>query len=80
MLIKQNYNEKMIGMDNAMEIGAALVIIGIIIMAGYGIYMFAVSEEIPLFMRAGMIALVLGIAVIIVSVMRDRIMELKKEG
>lgn len=67
-------------MKDIQLLGVALLILGILVVAGYGLYHFAMEEEIPLFMRAGVMAVILGIAVILASLVRERLMDLKKEN
>jgi uncharacterized integral membrane protein len=66
-------------MKDSQFLGIVLFVLGILIIAGYGLYYFAIEDEIPLFIRAGVAAIILGIVVILISLIRERLMDLKKE-
>ena len=65
-------------------LGVGFVILGIIILLIYGLYIFLMSEEIPYFVRIGAILLVIGLVIVLLSLIRERVQEIKgikpKEG
>lgn len=65
---------------NIQTIGIGLLVLGIAILAGYGVYSFLIIEEIPLIVRAGSAVIGIGIAVIIIALVRERMMDIKKEN
>ncbi len=61
-------------------IGIGLLVLGIVILAGYGIYGFLAIEDIPLIIKVGSTVIGIGITVIIIALMRERMMDIKKEN
>ena len=53
------------------------VLLGVLIFLGYGLYLFVLAEEIPVFIRTGVVAVVAGLVILLMSVIRDRISEHK---
>ena len=62
-------------MKNIKAVGAGLIILGIVFMGGYGVYIFMVSDEIPYFVRVGMLAMAIGIVIVLLALVRERITE-----
>ncbi len=59
--------------------GSILVIFGSGVLAGYGMYAFIQSYEIPLLIRFGSVVFFIGMLIILLSLLKERILE-KKEG
>jgi hypothetical protein len=66
-------------MNKAELIGSLLVITGILVLAGYGLFLFAQSAEIPLLIRLGIVALFTGFLIVLLSLVRERIIDVQKE-
>lgn len=66
-------------MKNIEFIGTGLLALGIIILTGYGVYNFFIIEEIPLIIRAASLIIGLGIVILLLSLIRERVMDWKKE-
>ena len=66
-------------MNKIQELALALVVIGVIIIAAYFIFILAAIEKIPFLIRAGGIVIIIGILVALISVIRDRVREIKRE-
>lgn len=58
-------------------LGIGFVILGIVVLLVYGLYVFIMSTGIPYFVRIGAILLVIGIVIVLVSLVRERIHEAK---
>ena len=56
-------------------LGAALFVIGILTSMGYGLYVMFAASELPLFIKIGVILAIIGAAIILISVVRDRMKE-----
>ena len=61
-------------------VGVGLLVLGVVIIAGYGIFMFAIEEEIPLFIRIGLGLVAVGVVLVLLSLVKERLRDLKKEG
>ncbi len=59
--------------------GIILVILGAFLLAGYPLYLFVQSPGIPAIVRLGVIALFVGFLVILLSLVRERFMDVRKE-
>jgi multisubunit Na+/H+ antiporter MnhB subunit len=66
-------------MRNVQLLGVSLLVLGILIMVGYGLYHFAIAEDAPLIIKTGVIVIFLGIIVVLLSLIRERLRDLKKE-
>ncbi len=66
-------------MKNTQILGVSLLVLGILIIVGYGLYLFALAEDVPLIIRTGVIVIFLGIVVVLLSLIRERLRDLKKE-
>lgn len=60
-------------------LGSLFVIVGSSILAGYGMYMFIQSYEIPLIIRFGSVLFFTGILIILLSLVKERLIE-KRRG
>ncbi|GEM_PF-1839031 len=63
-------------------LGVLFILGGIAIFVVYGFYRFLEAENIPWFIRIGTAAVVIGVLIVLLSLIRERIMEtkgLKKE-
>jgi len=54
-------------------LGAVLLLVGIILLLGFGIYEFMSDFSIPIIVKVGIVALVLGILVIIGALIIEKI-------
>ena len=59
--------------------GSILVIFGSGILAGYGMYAFIQAYEIPLLIRFGSVVFFVGVIIILLSLVKERLLE-KKGG
>jgi lysylphosphatidylglycerol synthetase-like protein (DUF2156 family) len=59
--------------------GVALLVLGILIIAGYGLYYFAIAGEIPVVIRAAVILIILGLVVVLLSLARERLEDIRGE-
>jgi len=59
--------------------GIILVILGAFLLAGYPLYLFVQSPGIPAIVRLGVVALFAGFLVILLSLVRERFMDVRKE-
>lgn len=65
---------------NRIEIaGILLIIFAFVILLGYGLYMFVQATDVPAIIRLGIVALVVGFMVILLSVIRERLLDLQRE-
>lgn len=58
-------------------LGVGFVVLGIVILLVYGLYVFLMSAEIPYFVRIGAILLVIGVVIVLLSLVREKIHEAK---
>ena len=66
-------------MNRAEFAGAILIMFAIVILAGYGLYMFVQAADVPIIIRLGIVALFVGFLVILLSVVRERLLDLQRE-
>lgn len=59
--------------------GIILVILGAFLLAGYPLYLFVQSPGIPAIVKLGIVALFVGFLVILLSLVRERFMDVRKE-
>lgn len=59
--------------------GSVLIIFGTGILSGYGMYLFVQAQDVPVIIRLGTVALFAGILVILLSLIKERVLE-KKRG
>ena len=64
-------------MKNTNAIGVALIIIGILICAGFGLYIMLVYSALALFIKIGIIMAIIGAVIILISVAKERTKEKK---
>lgn len=60
-------------------LGWALYIAGIVIVLGYGAYEFAVDDEIPALIKTGIAGILVGLVLLFVSVLRQRMIASKTD-
>ena len=58
--------------------GLLLLAAGAIILAAYGLYHFLKAPEIPLIVRAGVAGILIGIGIMLYSLVRERLREVRK--
>lgn len=56
-------------------IGLVVLLSGALAVAGFGLYKFFEETEIPLIVKGGLSAIVLGIVIILFSLIRERLKE-----
>ena len=61
-------------------IGGAIFVVGAVILGGYWVYAITTAEEMPLLLMAGLLAIPVGAAVLLVAAIRDRVINKKKEN
>ncbi len=61
------------------SLGSVLIIFGAGVLAGYGMYAFVQAQDVPVLIRLGAVTLFAGILVILLSLIRERILERKGE-
>lgn len=61
------------------NLGVSLLLGGIILLIGFGIYQMLIDIAIPLFVKIAIILLIIGFLIIIFSLIKERINE-NKEG
>jgi len=59
--------------------GLLLVITGMMILIGYSLWIFLTVENVPFIVRIGIVGILIGIAVILVVLIIERLRELKGE-
>ena len=65
-------------MDKMQTIGVIAFLAGIIMLTAYGLYIFLIAEEIPLIIRVGIAVMSIGIVIVIVALIRERLQDIKK--
>ena len=58
-------------------LGLIILFIGIFVLIGFWLYKFFESTEIPLIIRGGIVAIILGVIIILISLVRERLKEKK---
>jgi len=58
-------------------LGLTLFSLGVIILVGFGLYRFFQDATIPCIIRYGIIAMILGIIIILISLIKERLKEKK---
>jgi hypothetical protein len=66
-------------MNKTEMLGIFLIILSVLIFSGYGLYAFVQATDVPPLIRIGVVALVVGFLVILLSLIRERLMDLQKE-
>ena len=61
-------------------IGGAILIAAAVVIAGFWVYAITTSEDMPALLMAALIAIPVGLAVLLAAVIRDRIINKKKEN
>jgi hypothetical protein len=64
----------------AQKIAFALIIAGFLVLAGWAAKGFFTASEIPLFFRVAVGAVSAGLIILLLSVIRDRLKKLRREG
>ncbi len=60
-------------------LGSIMIILGACVLTGYGMYLFIQAQDVPVIIRIGTVALFAGILIILLSLVKERVME-KKGG
>ena len=61
-------------------IGGAILAAGAVIIGGFWVYAITTAEDMPTLLLAAFIAVLLGLAVLLIAAIRDRIIHKKKEN
>lgn len=56
-------------------LGSVLIILGVGILTGYGLYVFVQTPEVPILIRLGAVTVLVGIAAVFISILKERITE-----
>jgi multisubunit Na+/H+ antiporter MnhC subunit len=59
--------------------GTGLIIFALLVLTGYALFMFVQATEVPAIIRLGIVALAVGFLVILLSVIRERLLDLQRE-
>ena len=59
--------------------GWILYVVGLLIVVGYGAYEFAVDDELPALLKTGIAGIVVGVILLFVSVLRQRLIARKSD-
>ncbi len=65
-------------MHKIMIFGTAAVLLGMFIFIGYGVYVLVISYEIPIEIRIGIISVVLGVLIVLISIILENIKEKRR--
>lgn len=60
-------------------IGGAILAAGLLVLGGFWVYVVVRAEDIPLLLKAALLAVPVGLAVLLAVVLRDRIAQKKHE-
>ncbi len=66
-------------MDKTEAFGAVLVLFAAVVLAGYGVYAFVQATDIPVLIRVGVVALIAGFLIILLSLVRERLLDIRRE-
>jgi len=58
-------------------LGLTLFSLGIVVLVGFGLYKFFQDTTIPAIIRYGIIAVILGVIIILISLIKERLKEKK---
>ena len=61
-------------------IGGAILVAAAAVIAGFWVYAITTAEDMPALLMAALIAIPVGLAVLLIAVIRDRIINKKKEN
>jgi len=56
-------------------LGLIILFVGILAIVGFGLYKFFEDSSVPIAIRSGIIAIILGVIIILVSLIRERLKE-----
>jgi len=60
-------------------IGSVLVIMGVGLLSGYGLYLFIQASDVPVIIRLGAVVIFAGILIIVLSLLRERFIEKRRK-
>lgn len=72
LIIKIRYNKTMKPLN---ILGLTIFFAGVLVLIGFGLYKFFEDSTVPVIVRYGIIAVILGIIIILISLIRERIKE-----
>jgi len=58
-------------------LGLTLFSLGIMVLVGFGLYKFFQDTTVPVIIRYGIIAVILGVVIILISLIKERLKEKK---
>jgi len=58
-------------------LGLTLFSLGIVVLVGFGLYKFFQDTTVPVIIRYGIIAVILGVVIILISLIKERLKEKK---
>ena len=61
-------------------IGGAILATGVLILGGFLVYTIISADDIPLLLKAALLAVTVGLAILLAVVVRDRINQKKEEN
>ncbi|MBU2524060.1 hypothetical protein KKG71_02610 [Patescibacteria group bacterium] len=61
-------------------LGVGVLSTGVLMIAGFGLYKFFEDSEIPLVIKGGFTIIILGVIIILVSLIRERLKEMKSSN
>ena len=61
-------------------IGGAILVAAAVVISGFWVYAITTAEDMPTLLMAALIAIPVGLAVLLTAVIRDRIINKKKEN
>ncbi len=63
-----------------MWIGGAIFAFGALVIGGFWVYAITTDEDMPVLILAGFLAVLVGLAVLLIAAIRDRIIQKKQEN
>ncbi|MCY4436547.1 MAG: hypothetical protein OXE05_04360 [Chloroflexi bacterium] len=61
-------------------IGGAILAAGLLVLGGFWVYAIVRADDVPLLIKAALLALPVGLAVFLAAALRDRIIQKKQEN
>ena len=62
------------------RVGIALIIGGLVVLGGYGLYEMLMTSGVPVYIRVGVGALVVGFVAVVAGLARERFYDQKREA
>ena len=61
-------------------IGGAILVVAAVILGGFWVYAITAAEDMPVLLMVALLAVPVGLAVLLIAVIRDRIIHKKQEN